>query len=556
MTGSTMAAEGAGGTPRARTYIPALVVAVLAFLVFSPAIGYEFLNWDDDVYVHENPRVREFSVAWFFTNAYYASYIPVTMVSHSLDYAVWGDYAGGHHLTNILLHAANTALVFLVCLALLNLHTRSPRPATFRALLKSEPLPVSFGAVVAALLFALHPLKAESVAWVSDRKDLLAAFFLLPAFLLYLAASLTGEKARAGRWRLFSIVLFALAALSKSISVVFPVVLVMVDRLVAGERSWKRIGMHVLPFALIGGIVGFITPSIVPHDKVSLMVDESTPLEDALFPFHALFFYIRKLFYPAVLSPIYPRPDLIELAIAFPMVLVITAFVLLKLRRGTWWWTVVWGSYVAFILPTVVGISSGAQPVADRYAYLATIGMFLLAGAGARRLWQMTLAARMQRIMLVLVLFSLLSVLGSLAALQSSYWKNSERLWSYVVEVFPAQREFRDAYVNLGTAYAASGRLDAAEGAFVTALGLDPKNPDVYFNLGAIAHQRGRSDEALDRFRQAIDVDPAHVKSIFNLGVLYNSAGVQDSALGYLRRAARLGYVDAQRYLKSAGQVW
>ncbi len=216
-----------------------------AFLVHSPAWDNAFVSWDDNMYVTDNPRVQHASwenMGWFFTHPYFRSYTPLTLISHAVDYSLWGDDPRGHHLHNILLHTLNTGWVYLLGLLII-LEIRPTPPGQSRhglvSLLASADNAALLGASIGALFFALHPLRVESVVWVSDRKDLLCGFFLLPSLISYIGYRFSPVPRTRGRWYALSVVLFVLALLSKSIATTALVIMVVLDFVLEGGPVWR-----------------------------------------------------------------------------------------------------------------------------------------------------------------------------------------------------------------------------------------------------------------------------------------------------------------------------
>src|SRR2546421_6839236 len=218
-----------------------VAIAVITVAVFAPALWYGFVLWDDDRNLLSNPHYRGLGwgqARWAFTSAVMGHWIPVTWLTFGLDYALWGMNAFGYHLTNVLLHAANGVLVYVLALRLLQLTLTAARPG-----------PVRVGAVVAALFFAVHPLRVESVAWVTERRDVLSALFYLLTVLAYLKACAADGPSRR-RWRLASIGAYALGLLSKSLIMSLPLVLLVLDvyPLRRARGRWRVILLEKLPY--------------------------------------------------------------------------------------------------------------------------------------------------------------------------------------------------------------------------------------------------------------------------------------------------------------------
>jgi tetratricopeptide (TPR) repeat protein len=545
------------------SWIFALILASLVFLVFSGTVGHQFVNYDDDIYVYENQKIFSMSwenTTWFFTNFYYYAYIPVTMVSHMIDYALWRADARGHHLTNVLLHAFNSAWVFFVGLTFLRVVRRKNQDDDQVFSDQSQDIsPWTMASVgSAALLFAVHPLRAESVAWVSDRKDLLCAFFLLPAMLAYTRFAISRGSPSGSSWYLAAFALFVLAVLSKSIAVVFPIILLLFDCLVFFPNDWRRRAKGLLlnksPFFVVSAVIVVLSFQQSPGEKIAYAVAHLEGTERLLFPFHAAAFYLLKTLLPFDLSPIYPAPESTELIVGVLVVLAVSALTIWCLYRKSLGMALAWFTYLVWIVPTIGGLSSGMQAVADRYSYLASIALLLVPGVAlAKRIDRWKTRDRV----VYIGAMSILCIVSSVLTLrQTELWKTPESLWGYVVDNFPPKPDYVDAYVNLGSALGSHQRYEEARQTLEEACALDPLNGDAFYNLGYILYVEGRWDDALHSFKRATEVAPKHARAFFNLGILQSQFGRDDLAEEAMKRAARLEYGPAQRELRSRGVSW
>jgi tetratricopeptide (TPR) repeat protein len=537
--------------------VAALVAAAVTFLVFSSTLGHGFVNWDDDVYVMANPAVQPGpgqGIASAFSRFFYYAYIPVTLLSHAADVELWGLRPRGHHLTNVLLHSANAAWVFLLVLLLLE---RSPlgEERLRRGNGRFEPLG-SFvvGALVASLLFAVHPLRAESVAWISDRKDLLCAFFLVPSVAAYvLYAGRPGR--RSFGWYGTSFALFLLAVLSKSIAVVLPVLLLLLDVLWLRRRERaSRLVLEKAPFLLVSLVLAGLSVAQSPQAKRDYAVEHLSGFEVALFPFYSLTFSLLKTVLPVDLAPIYPKPDPGWMIAGLAVVLTLTGAALLHAKRGHGGPLLAWLSYLLLLLPNVVGLGSGMQPVADRYSYVSTLGLFMLAGGGIARLWSG--GDRGRRIALAVCCVALIVTLTGVARSQAARWRSSTTLWESVVNRYPAKPDYLAAYQNLGAAYAETGHPLKAREILERALAIDPADAEVLYNLGVLAYKEENRPKALEFFRHATRADPRHARAFYSRAVVADQLGLGEEALAAMVQAARLGHPEAQEALRSRGMGW
>ena len=540
----------------------ALIVAAVSSVVFSKTLGHGFVNWDDDVYVFANPviHLRPLQqVWWILSHFYFYAYIPVTLLSHAVDVALWGMNPSGHHLTNVLLHSANAVWVLVLGLRLL----QSPRGPSSRsgrapAPASDSPSPALVGMSIAAILFAIHPLRAESVSWVSDRKDLLCTFFFLPGVIAYMKYSSLRGTPPAKRWYLGSFLLFVLAVLSKSIAVTFPVLLLLLDWLRPGREGRPASHFALIrektPFLLISLALAVLSFAMSPDGKRAYAVAHLSGLEALLFPLYSLSFSIYKTLLPTHLSPIYPRVGLEWMIAGLAFVAATTGACIFYATRGRKTVLLAWLTYLLLLVPNVAGLSSGMQPVADRYSYLPTISLFLLLGAGIS--FALERAGGRRSIAVGTSFGALAMILAGLTATQVSHWRSSISLWGYVVAKFPPRPDYSDAYINLGVSYAQEQRPQEARKILERAVEIDPTNAEAFYNLGVISYSEGNRERAVELYRRATEADPHHVKSFYNLALTLDELGMNDQAIAAMVHAARLGFTVAQDQLRSRGIPW
>lgn len=572
----------------------ALLVLVVTFLVYSQAIGFGFVNWDDDVYLFENARLhsaRMQDVAWFLTNPYYHAYIPLTMLSHMFDIQVWGVTPAGHHLGNIVLHALNTVLLLILGIRLFDVRNGLAVRSIRELLGAAVPTAALLSFAAAALLFALHPMRAESVAWVSDRKDLLCAFFLLLSALSYVNATSAPGTARGRRSYAASLVLFLFASLSKTVAIVLPAVLLVLDvsLLKRRERGDTARDMFAdkLPFLIISAVLGVIAALVSPASGSSDMFDVLSPLQRVLLPIYNVMFYIGKTLLPMNFSPMYPLAAEGEMLLALLAFTAVTLLCVRLWKRGNRFPLTAWVCYVILILPSAGAASVIMQTTADRYSYLPSMALFLFVGGciaaieAAVRLHTINGVAFRTVVVLLAVFFGYLSVR------QQRFWSNSETLWGRAIDVHPSlplphnnmglalqargavgeaelafQRalklkpDYVEAHVNLANILLAKGDWDEAERSLERAAEIDPTRAEVYNNLGVVANARGRTLDALAWFRRCVAVNPDYAQGHYNLGALYEKMGNREASVEALQHAARLGHRDAQESLKSKGVAW
>ncbi|MGH7276665.1 MAG: tetratricopeptide repeat protein [Candidatus Rokuibacteriota bacterium] len=499
------------------------LVAAVTFVVFLPALGNGFVSWDDDTNFLGNPRYRGLGpaqLAWMFTDLR-AHYMPLTWLTLGLDYVLWGMNPVGYHLTSVLLHAANAALFFLVARRLLGAALPAAPGSTLR-----------FGSLVAALLFAVHPLRVESVAWVTERRDVLCGLFYLLALLAYLRYRESGGR----RAYLASLALFAAALLSKSMAVTLPAVLLLLDVYPLRRRAWRE----KIPFFALSAAAG--TLALVAQRSAGAMSSTAYlgPLERVAIAFYSLAFYLWKTLIPVRLSPLYELPARVE-PVAWPyvasaiVVLALSAVAIAARRR---WpaFAVAWASYVVTVLPVSGLVQVGPQIAADRYTYLACLSFAVFAGGALARV---RLALRNRRATGVL-LFAGAGVLAvALVVLtlnQTRIWRDSETLWSQALAVGPSAI----AHAKLGVVRDEQGKPEEAIAHYRAALRIHPDMPDTYNNWGIALARQGRWQEAIEQYENALKLAPGSAETHANLAVALERVGRVAEAAQHARTALRI----------------
>ncbi|MBI4560464.1 MAG: tetratricopeptide repeat protein [Candidatus Rokubacteria bacterium] len=553
------------------------LIALVTVLAFSPAFWNDFVSWDDEQNLLDNPHYRGLGwgqLRWMLTTNLLGHWIPLTWLSFGLDYLLWGMNPVGYHLTNLLLHAANGAVFYFVALRLLRLAMPGPGELALR-----------LGAGAAAAFFALHPLRAESVAWVTERRDVLAGFFFLLTLLTYLKAS---EPQGARRQRLLAASLgsYALALLAKSIVMTLPFVLIVLDfyplrRLGTEPREWitppaRKVWVEKLPYLLLGlagaGIALYaVNPGLTSLEKYPLSARMAMAL-------YSVWFYVRRTFVPLGLSPMYELP--VEVNPLEPR-FVESAIAVLILSAGLWAlrsrWPgalAIWVSYGVILAPVSGLVHNGHQLVADRYSYLSGLGWALLVGAGTCAVIGArasgTVAPWIARLAAGAAAVSALS-LGGLTWQQVQVWRDGQTLWVHAAELDPTCRICQN---NVGTILLTLERPDLAIERFRRALTLNPGYLKAHGNLGvallragrpaeAVEHlrrvladrpdeayirthlalallQTGRPAEAVEHFRRVLARNPADADTLNHLGIALIQLGELKDGIEHLRQAIRL----------------
>src|SRR5438876_4968226 len=520
-----------------------LVIALITCAAFLPTLQNQFVNLDDNDNFLDNPHYRGLAwthLRWMWTT-HLGHYIPLTWMTLGLDYLLWGMNPFGYHLTSLLLHAANAVVFFFVVRRILTRALPSPSE-------RGHALAVAAG--FAALVFAIHPLRVESVAWVTERRDVLSGLFYLVAILLYLRACERGARGRGWYW--LSVAVFVGALLSKSMVVNLPVVLVILDvyplRRLGGSIGWRseparRVYVEKIPFVLLAAAASAIAVMAQSSvHAVASLAQLSVPGRVAISTY-GLSFYLWKMVVPVNLSPVYElRPPVNPWAtpflLSYGVVLALTA-IALALRRRVPGLPAAWVAYIVVLLPVLGIFQSGPQIAADRYTYLAGLGWAILAGAGLLSCWRSSRRSKTGTPATWLLASLALCVVVGLGVLnwnQVQVWHDSETLWTHALSIDP---QSPIAHNDWGTALARQGRLAKASEHYRQALEIRPDYAPAHNNLGAALAQQGRLAEAIEHFRQALRLEPNFAAAHYNLGMALARQGSVAEASAHYRQAVR-----------------
>jgi len=498
------------------------------FMTFWPILHNGFVNWDDNYLILGTIRYRGLAwsnIRWMFSTYYMSSYAPLSWLSYALDYKLWGLKPFGYHLTDLLLHTANVVLFYFLGLRLLLL----AMPEVFKA----EKKKLAVSALFAALFFGLHPLRVESVAWASERRDVLCGFFYLLAILsyLHLQADEAVQKHRA-RWLGATLTLYTLALLSKAMAVSLPLALIILDiyplRLLTWDpREWlvsRRLKLlwEKLPFFVLALAAGIITctgknpvPSgvMVPLRHYGL----SSRLAQACY---GLVFYLWKTVFPLHLFPLHEKPPHLDV-LHWPYIgcVFLTAAIsglVIFLRRRWDAGPALWLFYVVTLAPVLGLIQYGVQMVGDRYSYLPCLGLALLIGAGVGKFLNLN-KGRAKNGMVLGGLTLIIFGLSRLTWEQTHVWHDSTTLWSYILSLEP-NSDF--AHDNLGDVFFKEGNITGAITEYKKALAFNPDNLDALYSLGSALIEIGKPEQAAVKFRRAIGIYPDFAGFYYALGAI------------------------------------
>ncbi len=597
--GTTVVPELPEGSPPPWRWIVPALAALVVMAAFSSAVSGGFQQWDDVALLVDNPAYRGLAwsnLRWMFTTNLMGHYMPVTWITYGLDYVVWGLNPYGYHLTNIVLHAANATLVYLVAQRLFRIVWPGGSAA-------GNGLRIA--AALSALFFGGHPLRVESVAWITERRDVLSGFFFLLTILLYLRAceveSRDGRAWNRSYWA--AVGTFVLALLSKSMAVTLPAVLLVLDvyplrRLQLDARGWLpsgpwRVLREKVPFLLVGAVVSAVAFRALLGGAAATPWERLGLLERLAVSAYAVAFYLGKTLVPLELSPLYELSLPVDIfdrrfLVSGVVVLLIT-LVALAARRRWPGFLAVWTCYVVMLLPVAGIFHNGYQIAADRYTYVPGVGWALLGGGAvvaASRGLRRAGSGRPGVAALAGVL--VVSAIGTLVLTtwrQAKIWRDDETLWRHAVRLDPAssiaasnlgsglrlrgkvaeaieQSEraivlrpaFPEAHLNLGLAKAAQGRTGEAERHFRRVLDIKPRSAPAHAGLGGLLGTQGRLDEALQHFHRALQISPRSAPIHNDLGVVLARRGRIAEALPAFDEAVRIDpkFADAQNNLGMA----
>jgi tetratricopeptide (TPR) repeat protein len=516
-------------------------LAAATVLVFSPVLRNGFVAWDDYTNLIVNPHYRGFgwsNIRWMFGSTLMGHYIPITWVTFALDYSLWGMNPLGYHLTATLIHGANAALFYLIAVRVLAKAMSLTGPA-LRA-----------GGAMATLFFALHPLRAESVAWATERRDVVSGLFFLLTVLLYLKAA---ESEGAPRRRLLgaSLAFYALALLSKSIVMTLPLVLLVLDLYPLGRlqmrRAWWRdvaarsVLIEKLPYLALG-LAGALTSlwAVASHDYLT-SVERYGWLPRVAMAAYSFRFYVEKTLVPLALSPMYELPAVVNpldsrFLVSGAVVVAITVAVLALRRR--WPAGLAAWAYYGIVLAPVSGIvHAGFQLAHDRYSYLSCLGWALLVGAvaatAARAMATDTLRPLLRRAVAAVAALWIIG-LGTLTVRQLEIWEDTQTLWRFAVEADPGCALCQN---NLAAALHSAGLLSLAKERYELALALRPASLRTHSGLGMVYHRMGNYDAAFDHLRIAVGSYPNDAAILTNMAIILLSQKRYPETMPYLTRA-------------------
>jgi tetratricopeptide (TPR) repeat protein len=503
--------------------IVAIIIALLIINVvaYAGVWHYGFVNYDDPQYISGNPDVTAgltwHGVVWAFTTGRQANWHPLTWLSHMLDVQLYGLNAGGHHLTNLLLHIVSTALLFLALLQL----TSSVGSSFF-----------------VAALFAVHPLHVESVVWISERKDVLSTFFWALTLCAY-AGYVRQQKLSRYIWIL---ICFGLGLLAKPMIVTLPFLLLLLDfwplqRITIEDwrvnfRKCVQEKLPLLALAAVSSTVAFIVQQRGGAMAKIELLPITSRLANACI---AYVMYIWKTLWPVGLAVFYPtRHHVSAWWLAAALFLIVLSIQTVRVASQRPYVTVGWFWFIGTLVPVIGLVQVGRQSMADRYTYVPSIGLFLIAAYGANDLLE---TWRYRKMALPIAAVLTVVVCTGLTASQVHYWRSSEALWNHTLSV---TSENAVAHYSLGLAVGDSGRIEEAIRHYTEALRIEPRYPEAHYNLANAFAETGETDEAIAHYVETLRITPQSSKAHYNLGLVFGKQGKFDEAILHYREALHI----------------
>jgi tetratricopeptide (TPR) repeat protein len=513
-----------------RTALVCLVLVVAALAVYGQVRNYDFVDLDDSMYVFENRHVQKGftreGVSWAFTNTISGMWIPLTWLSFMAGSHFYGMSPGWHHLTNVFIHLANVVLLLFLLRRMTGDFWRS---------------------VFVAALFALHPMHVESVAWISERKDVLSALFFFLTLWMY-ASYAERPNSKRYLWVLF---FFLLGLMAKPMLVTLPFVLILLDywpldrfkldmvftRRGKGERlRFLHLVLEKVPLFVIAAAASALT--FAAHQKAGgIYTLEALPIDVRMTnAFLSYLKYIGKLFYPAQLAVLYPHPhsaSWLKSGVAVLFLGGISWLVLRNARKHPYLF-VGWLWYLGVLVPVIGFVHAGSQAMADRFVYIPFIGLYIAIAWGIPQFMR---SCAHRRLYLAILSTSCLSILMVTSWDQTRYWQSSLKLFAHTLA------NTSDNWLisgSLANALDKEGRTDEAIVYYFKALRIEPNYWDAHYNLGNALDKKGRTNDAIKHYLEVLQIKPDHEKAHNNLGIALDKQGRTDDAIEHYLEALQI----------------
>lgn len=529
-----------------------LIILVVVFLVFLPSLNNEFVNYDDHAYIYENPLIRSLAgdnLKKMFFSVQQNNWIPLTWVSLAIDYQLFGLQPLGYHLINIIIHSFNAVLLFILFVLSVGLYEKKLNK-------HFNEIAVFFVGILISLLWGLHPLRVEAVAWATERKELLCSLFFLLSIIYYLKFVFPQKNAKFSffgkfinnkiyskstlrtKYYYLCLLFFLLAVLSKPMAVTLPIIYILIDLILLKRTEyyfiqkstnkthilWRESFLEKIPFFIISIISGLLTIYAVGQKFTYLSnLSVFSHLQNAA---QAIIFYLVKTIIPHNLVPLYPLTASNGL-LSFSPNLSLIFFLVITIAIIYFWRSSKadillfgWLSFLVLIFPVLGFFPVGEQIAADRFTYLTTISFYFVLGGGILNYLLISQNKKLISFSLVAFILILLINYSFLTNKQIKIWKNSKSLWQSIITIYP-QKSFQ-AHNGYGYELYLEGNFAEAKSNFEIALSLDPHNAQILNNLGMLYGNSGDDQQAEYYFLEAYRNDPGNPLIKDNLNILNN----------------------------------
>jgi len=538
-------------------------IVIIVLISFYPSLKNIFLDWDDKALVVENKIIKSFSlknIKEMFTCFYFALYHPFVHLSYAIEYHFFGLNPFYYHFTNLILHIINTLLVFWMIYLL------------------SEKVLVSF---IVSILFGIHPLHVEPVAWISGRKDVLYSLFFLSGIISYIYY----QKKKNIKYYFFSFFLFIFSLLSKIMAITFPFILILLDYF-AYNKTYRKKLIEKIPFFIISIIIGLISISPYYSGREEVYKPAGCIFTNILLGIYCLIFYIKKMLIPVSLSCIYPYPWKANVRFSYHVlssIIILFILILLITFSGRYTKKIKFGFLFFFItiFPGIQIIPIGMNMPADRYSYIPLIGLFYIIGEFFY--WLYLRNNKIIKISVGVILVGIILLFSFLTEERCKVWKNDISLWSDVLKNYPdnilaykkrgvaysAEKQYDKAisdynkalkievndeeiYYNRGNAYLEIGEYEKAILDYTYALKIKPNDPKIYYNRANVYIKIRDYEKAISDYNEALKINPNYIEAYINRGNIYFLKKNYEKAISDYTQALKIGNNYPQVYFNRA----
>jgi len=532
------------------TVIWLAVTLVLIAISYSGITSQKILNWDDTDYLLKNGKIRSFSldnIIWMFSDFSMANWHPLTWLSYTFNYSIWGNNATAYKAINVVLHSLNSILVYFLTYKILLLVRNNYHSNTTSVFAKFTDKDLLIGSLFCATLFAIHPLHVESVSWISERKDVLYSLFFLLTFLTYIKYKESNKKSN---WFIISVVMFLCSLMSKPMAVTMPVLLILIDiyplRTLKDKRSAKEIFSALFDRKITFILLAFLVSSIaILTQKSGIQDTEHLAIDSRIInACLSILLYIYNYAFPVNLSTYYSfhpwstDPNIFSILPVATVGLVTLGFIYLAIRKKIFFPIIAWLYFIISLLPVIGIIKVGGQAAADRYTYLPLLSAFILTGAFAALLHNYVCNSKIKVIASSFIAATLIASFSYLTYEQNKHWTDDYSLWIRAINYSPGLSAI--PYNNLGAMYFRQGESRSAIVQFNKALAIQPNDLLTMVRIGKAYELMREEAFAINAYNNVINAHPKHPTAYIRLGDLFYRKKLVDKAKMYYSKAFEL----------------